>query len=352
MGFVRATLFPALRLLVWAVIAVALCYLAFGRDGTSLPSGDALSPGLDESQRTVAVEPADIASTIALTGTVAADPASTVKATAAGVVSRVHHRVGDVVDSRTPLLDVRVTLEPVAGAPVTAPDGTVTTPEPRPRTRTVTVLAGSPGTLTSLAVLLDQEVTVGEDVATVSPGTLSVSAPLTQAQQFRLLAPPQSASAQARGGPAPFVCGGLSTAAATSSTTGTPDPSQAGPVEPSTAQVTCRVPLGTTVFAGMSVDLTIDTGSVRQVPSVPVTAVLGTVGEGKVWVVGADGAPVERTVRLGLTDGRRVQVTDGLQPGEQVLEFTLVASDDDPVPGQDGGVTYSGSVPASVVGSG
>ncbi|CPU64144.1 efflux transporter%2C RND family%2C MFP subunit [Mycobacteroides abscessus] len=59
---------------------------------------------------------------------------------------------------------------------------------------------------------------------------------------------------------------------------------------------------------------------------VPVTAVLGRVEQGKVWVVGAEGEPEERTVTLGLTDGAVVQVTEGLAEGDEVLEF---------VPGQD-----------------
>ncbi len=58
----------------------------------------------------------------------------------------------------------------------------------------------------------------------------------------------------------------------------------------------------------------------------PVTAVLGRVEQGKVWVVGTDGEPEERAVTLGLTDGSVVQVTEGLAEGDEVLEF---------VPGQD-----------------
>jgi hypothetical protein len=190
------------------------------------------------------------------------------------------------------------------------------------------VTAGSAGTVATLAVLKDQEVSVGADVVTISPGTLSVSAPLTQTQQFRLLAPPAAASAQAPGGPAPFQCEDLATNAATTSGPPAPDPYTGMVAEAATAQVTCRVPAGTTVFPGMSVDLTIDTGSVQQVLVVPLSAVLGTISEGTVWVVEADGDPAERQVKLGLTDGQQVQVTEGLVEGERILEFTLVQSDD------------------------
>ena len=122
-----------------------------------------------------------------------------------------------------------------------------------------------------------------------------MNAPLTQAQQFRLLKPPATASAQAPGGPAPFDCTDVRTGAAESdSQSPAIDPYTGMPQETPTAQVTCRVPAGTTVFAGMSVDLTIDTGSAKGVLLVPVSAVLGTVGEGKVWVMGDDGEPEER----------------------------------------------------------
>lgn len=327
MGFVRSVLFPGLRLVIWAIIALALSVLAFGGGGGgAVSSAGPVEPSAELGRQTISAERGDISSSIELSGTVAADPAVTVRSTAAGVVTKVHRRVGERVEAGTPLVDVRTTIEP------TAADGAPPAP---PRTRTTTVTAGSAGTVASMAVLAQQEVSVGTDLATVSPGTLSVSAPMTQSQQFRLLAPPATASAQARGGPAPFVCGALSTAVAAAGAAGGSGPQGVDPytgqqIEASTAQVTCRVPPATTVFAGMSVDLTIDTGSATQVLVVPVSAVQGTVANGTVWVVGDDGEPVARPVRLGLTDGRTVEVTEGLRVGEQLLEFTLVEPDDEP----------------------
>ena len=343
-GTLRLIVFPALRLALWSVIAVALCVMAFGsREEAS--AGNPLQPSVDLAPTTVMVAPGDIASTIEVTGTVAADPAAIVKSTAAGVVTRLHHAEGDAVEAGTPLLDVKVTLPPVEGTTVTAPDGTVTSTPPRERSRTVTVRAGSASTLATLTVLKDQEVSVGTDVATVSPGTLSVSAPLTQTQQFRLLTPPAVASAQAPGGPAPFECAKLSANAATTSGPPVPDPYTGMPAEATTAQISCQVPAGTTVFPGMSVDLTIDTGSVQQVLVAPLSAVLGTVSEGTVWVVGPDGAPAERPVKLGLTDGEQVQITEGLVEGDEILEFTLVDSDDSgAVPGEPVGMMAPGMV--------
>ena len=69
--------------------------------------------------------------------------------------------------------------------------------------------APADGKLTSLDVLVDQVVAVGDKVGAVSPGSLSVSAALSQANQFRLLAPPATAQVEVQGGPAPFGCTGL-----------------------------------------------------------------------------------------------------------------------------------------------
>ena len=69
---------------------------------------------------------------------------------------------------------------------------------------------------------------------------------------------------------------------------------------------------------------------------VPVTAVQGSVQQGNVWVVGADGAQEERAVVLGLTDGDQVEVREGLAEGDQVLQFVPVPDDTVPVPGTAG----------------
>lgn len=339
----RTIVFPALRLAVWAVIAVALCVLAFGRGGNSLAGADALTPTGGVTAPTVAAATGDVKSDLVLTGTVTADPSATLKATTTGTVRTVRAKVGDAVAADTPLLDVKVDLPPVEQPSVTSPDGTVTQAPPKEVFKIVTLAAGSAGTLASLAVLPDQDVTVGEDVATVSPGTLSVTAPLTQAQQFRLLQPPASASAQAAGGPAPFECTGVSTAAPKADEnvpSPAPDPYSGQTAAPSTAQVTCEVPPGTTVFTGMSVDLTLDLGTAAGAVTVPVTAVRGTLGTGKVWVVGKDGDPgeaEETAVTLGLTDGSVVAITEGLAADQEILEFTPGRPDDDPAAQGDQG---------------
>jgi pyruvate/2-oxoglutarate dehydrogenase complex dihydrolipoamide acyltransferase (E2) component len=336
MGVFRGVVLPVARLLVWTVIAGALCVLAFRDDRAGTADGGPLEPGMQVGESFVVASRADVVSTVELTGTVVDDPSTTVRSTATGTVSKVHLAVGSPVVADTPVLQVEVQLEPTPDRTVTAADGTVTVVPGRARVQRVDVLAGAAGTLDSLAVLKGQEVAIGADVATVDPGTLTVRAPLTQSQQFRLLRPPAAATAQAPGGPAPFDCAELRTGAAdtasdTASGTTQPavDPYSGMPAEATTAQITCRVPAGTTVFAGMSVNLSIDVGSATQVLAVPLTAVLGTVEEGRVWVASPDGEAVETPVRLGLSDGTVVEVVEGLEEGQEVLEFPPAPVDDE-----------------------
>ncbi len=340
MGTFRTVVLPILRLLVWTVIAVSLAALAFGGGADR---GDAISPQVQTQQSLVPVTKADIRSVIQVTGTVNADPAIKIKSTTTGTVSKLRVSVGDTVEEGTTLFDVTVQLPPTPGKTITAPDGTVTTTPDTPRSRTDQVKSTAVGVVSVFDLIKGQEVAVGADVASIDPQTLTVKAPLTQAQQFRLLTPPAAAQAQAPGGPAPFSCPNLSTgaAAATANAQQNIDPATGQMMAASTAEVRCTVPPGTTVFAGMSVEVTIDTGSVQGVLALPVTAVQGTVGTGKVWVDGASG-PVEKPVVLGLTDGTLVQVVSGLVEGDQVLEFA-------PVPDDDSGSTPQ-APPTEVVG--
>ena len=181
-------------------------------------------------------------------------------------------------------------------------------------------------------MLVDQIVAVGDKVGEISPGTLSVTATLTQAEQFRLLAPPSTAEVEVQGGPAPFTCTGLSLGAAPASGDGDENgavvPPPAGGGGGTTAR--CAVPAGVTVFAGMGATVRVQAGTAENVLVVPVTAVQGSVQTGNVWVVAGDGTEEMRAVTLGLSDGDQIEVREGLAEGEQVLQFVPVP-DDTPV---------------------
>jgi multidrug efflux pump subunit AcrA (membrane-fusion protein) len=327
----RTVVFPALRLLIWAVIAAALALLAF-RGGTpeSASAGGPGAPTVDLTTPTVAVARGAVVNTVTVQGTVVADPAVVVKATAAGTVRRVLVKAGDTVSSGQALLEIRSeeARDPVPG---TDADGNPTqTPRP-PLVKTTTVAAPGAGTVTAVDVLVDQVVAVGDRVGAVSPGTLSVTAPLTQAQQFRLLSPPSTAQVSVQGGPAPFPCGGLTLGTADTGAAPevpTADPSGTGATGPAAGSTTrCAVPPGMTVFAGMAASVAIEAGRADDVLVVPITAVQGAVQTGTVWVVGDDGTPTQRQVTLGLSDGDQIEVRDGLIEGESVLQFVPVPDD-------------------------
>jgi multidrug efflux pump subunit AcrA (membrane-fusion protein) len=337
----RGVVLPVLRLVVWTVIAVALVVLAF-RGGGGEAGRDAAQPApvqLESPQ--VPVTRGSVQNTVTVTGTVVADAAVPVKVTAAGTVRKVLVAPGAVVTAGQGLLQVTVTTE---RDPVTTKDadGEPVVTAREPLVSTVTVNAPAAGTLTTLDVLADQVVAVGDAVGSISPGTLSVTAALTQADQFRLLSPPATADVTVQGGPAPFTCTGLTLgdAPAADGTDPGGDP-VAAPVGGSGPSARCAVPAGTPVFAGMAAGVAVQAGTADDVLTLPITAVQGSVRAGNVWVVGEDGLPVETPVTLGLTDGRLVEVTEGVTEGQTVLEFVPVA-DDTPVPGDEEGMVFGG----------
>ncbi|MDP9460066.1 MAG: secretion protein HlyD [Actinomycetota bacterium] len=340
MSAVRTIVFPALRLLVWTVIAVALVALAFqggGTAGTSTGGPDA--PTLELTSPPVPVTRGSVVNTVSVQGTVVADPAVPLKATAAGTVRRLLATAGTPVAPGQALFEIRVEeqREPVMG---TDPEGNPTMTPQRPRVRTVSVPAPVGGKLVTFDVLVDQVVAVGDKVGSIAPGTLSVTAPLTQVDQFRLLAPPATAEVTVQGGPAPFTCSGLTLGAAPAEGAGDPaDGDMGGAPGGSTGGGTtarCAVPAGVAVFAGMGATVAVSAGTAENVLVVPITAVQGSVQTGNVWVVGPDGTEEERAVTLGLTDGEMIEVREGLAEGDQVLQFVPVPDDtmQDPMMGE------------------
>lgn len=334
MGVTRRIIFPVIRILIWAVIAVALVRIAFA--GTDVAGGDdPLQPSAEIVEPTVAVSTGTITNTVTLQGTVVADPAVEARATLAGTVTKLVAANGAAVAAAAPILEI--TLEtPVDPTVIVDPEtGEETVRENRPRIRRETVTAPVAGTL-ALTALTDQVVSVGDTIGSVSPGTLSVTGTLTPDQQYRLLTAPTEAEVTLTGGPAPFVCTGLRIGPP-------PSGSGSGDIDPTTGQptttsgsVTCAVPAGVTAFAGLGADIAITNGSAEGALVVPVTAVQGSVQTGKVWVVLPDGTQEERTVGLGLNDGTQVQITDGLAEGDQVLEFIPIGDVVDPTLGEFG----------------
>lgn len=328
MGVTRRYIFPTVRILLWAVIAVALVKMAFtGAEIT--PAADPLRPTAEIVEPHVAATAGTITNTVTVKAAVVADAATSVRATLAGTVTKLLAKDGQQVDTGTPILVI--TLETPVDPTVTtnAETGVQTVTENKPKVTTATIKAPHAGTLT-LPTLKDQVVSVGNVVATVSPGTMSVSGTLTPDQQYRLLGAPADAQVTLKGGPAPFTCTNLHIGAA-APTTGTTDTTQVADTaaQPASGVVTCAIPAGVTAFAGLGADMSITNGTAENAVVVPVTSVQGSVQKGNVWVVQPDGTSVSTAVTLGLTDGETVQVVEGLALGDEILQF---------IPVGDGGV--------------
>ena len=316
MGVTRRIIFPALRILIWGVIAAALVKMAFAGSSV-IEAEDPLQPGAVITEPQVEATTATITNTVTVTGSVISDPATPVRATMAGMVSAVHAADGPVA-AGTPLIEIRLET-PVEPTITTNPEtGEQTVVEHRPKVTKQTVTAAIAGTL-RLTVLKDQLVSVGDEIGSISPGTLSVTGTLTPDQQYRLISAPAEAEVTLKGGPAPFTCTGLRIGAAASAD---PPPDDAG--QQASGTVTCSIPAEVIAFPGLGADISITNGTAEDAVVVPVTAVQGSVQNGNVWVVLPDGGNEERAVTLGLTDGELVQIIDGLAAGDLILEFVPV----------------------------
>jgi multidrug efflux pump subunit AcrA (membrane-fusion protein) len=308
----RKWVFPILRIVVFAVIAVALVKLAFFADpveqSAEQPTGEIVEPQIQVTRGTIQND-------VVLSGSVNAKPAIPVKATFGGEVRQVLVKQGKVVKKNTAVMVVRADLVNANGTPYQ---------------RVETVYAGANGVLSSLSVLVGQVVGIGDVVGQVAPQTFNVTASIAPEQLYRLTEQPTEAQVTVQGGPAPFTCTGLKII--------TPLPGESGgdPTGDGSGGTTvrCNVPADVRVFAGLVADMTIAGGVAENVLIVPMTAVQGAADTGVVYVIGADGEQEERTVTLGLNDGVNIEVTSGLSEGETILQFVPGAA----AGGGDGGV--------------
>jgi len=312
----RKWVFPILRLIVIAAIAVALVKLAFYPDNAvdsnpAEPTGVIVEPQIPVTLGTISND-------VTLPGTVSADPAVAVRATAIGTVDEIFIAAGQAVNKDDKIYDIRVetTNDPVE---TTDADGNITIAQPKPVVTFAKVLAPISGILSSLTVIHGQSVAVGDASGQVAPPSFSVSGALSPEQQYRLLTKPTEASVAITNGPAPFTCTGLTIItplAGESAGGGGGDPTGTG-----STIVSCAIPVEVTVFAGLAAQITIAAGLVENVMVVPTTAVEGSAETGVVWFVLADGGTEERPVTLGMTDGVNVQVVDGLVEGDLINQF-------------------------------
>lgn len=319
----RKWVFPILRLVVIAAIAVALVKLAFFADSTQAqdpaqPTGQIVEPQ-------VPVQLGTITNDVTLPGTVSADAAVPVKAVAIGTVDEIFVATGQTVTEGDTIYDIRVETVRDPVETTDAATGMVTVTQPKPAVTFEKVFAPADGVLSSLSVIHGQAVAVGDATGQVAPPSFSVSGSLSPEQQYRLVTQPTEAAIAIVNGPAPFTCTGLriSTplAGADSAGTGGSTGTAAGSGAASGTTVSCAIPAEVTVFPGLAAQITIAGGTAENVLVVPTTAVRGSAETGVVWFVLPDGSTEERPVTLGMNDGTSVQVLAGLAEGDLINQF-------------------------------
>ena len=334
-GIARKWVFPILRIVVFAAIAAALVKLAFFADGAV---GGQRRRAADRRDRRAAGpgrRSARSATTSCSTARVNADAAVPVKATLAGEVRKVLVDRGAGGRAGHPLLTIR--------SETPNPDGTT-----HPR-KTVTVTAGAAGVLSSFTVLVGQMVAVGDTVGQVAPPTLQRDRDRSPPeQQYRLLDQPTEAQVTDHRRP-----GAASPAPASRSPRRSPgarhrrepaDGDGAGRGGSGTT-VRCAVPADVHGVPGLAAKLTIAGGIAENVLVVPMTAVEGAAGHGhRLRGRCPTARSEERPVTLGLNDGVNVEITDGLEEGELVLQFVPGAPAHPGIDGMpvDGGVIIDG----------
>lgn len=352
MNVARKWVFPIIRILLIAAVAIALVKLAFYPDSAeardpSQPTGQIAEPQIPVSLGTITND-------VTLPGTVNADPAVPVKAVAVGTVDEVFFSAGQSVATGDVLYDIKVETVP---EPVETKDplGNPVITQPKPYVTFEKVLAPSVGILSALSVIHGQAVAVGDITGQVAPPTFSVSGSLSADQQYRLVTQPTDASIAITKGPAPFTCTGLTitTPLAGADTAGAPGAGAGGGTGGdgggSSTTVRCSIPADVKVFPGLAAQITIAGGKAENVLVVPTTAVKGSAATGVVWLVLPDGTTEERPVTLGMNDGSSVEIVEGLAEGDMVNQFVPGATAPDPngcVPMPGGGM----SCPEGVVG--
>jgi hypothetical protein len=184
------------------------------------------------------------------------------------------------------------------------------------------------------------EVTAGMPVVSARHAGYGIVADIDSAQAYRLSGSVKTVRAQIKNGPGPFTCTALGTIAALPAGTipepppPSPDPQRSGAPEvkeptnpeggapegsePTGLQLVCTAPDAVRLINGASVTLDVVTARATNVMVLPVEAVAGVQGKGKVDVVGEDRTRKTVDVVLGLTDGKVVQIKSGLRGDETI----------------------------------
>ncbi len=199
-----------------------------------------------------------------------------------------------------------------------------------------------PGAVFSGRLVDDKStVTAGMPIASAKHVGYALVGDIDGQQAYKISGALGEVTAQIKNGPGPFPCAVLGTVAAlpagtipekptpTPDNKTTPDPkAPKTPEQPQQQQqqpsgstglrIVCTAPGDTKMINGATASIEVITGKSPQAMVVPVEAVAGQQGKGKVDVIQPDGSRKTVDVTLGLTDGKVIEVKSGLT-GEEEL---------------------------------
>lgn len=193
--------------------------------------------------------------------------------------------------------------------------------------------------------LADEKANVlaGQPIVSAKHVGYGIVADIKGEQAYQLSDTLSSVQAQIKNGPGPFPCAVLGTIAALPagtipeppapsasvpppSASSTPTiPTRSGlperkqePSEPTGMRMVCKAPTDVKLINGAESTIEVITEKATNVMVLPVEAVAGGQGKGKVDVMGSGGQRITKDVVLGLTDGKVVQIKSGLTGDETV----------------------------------
>lgn len=329
----RGSILNIVKTILLALIAIALLKFAFFPSAAE--EAQSLDPSAHYGAITVLPEKATITNSINLQGTIQADTPTTLKATGAGEVTEVYVKDGETVNAGDTVLLIQKEMQ-TEPEEYTDAEGQPQMTKPEKYYENTWVTAPSAGKLT-LNALVGQMVTVGDSLGSIQPPTFSAVASLSPDQMYRVQNLPEKATITIKNGPAPFECLGVRIE--------TPNKTQQQGADGAQQQATgiearCSISSEQRVFPGLQVTMGLVAGEAVDVLTIPVSAVEGRFEAGFVYLPGqAGGEPVKHPVKLGITDGKRIQVLEGLSEDQEILEFVPGKKVDAP---EHGGFGFEG----------
>ncbi|MEV6237183.1 efflux RND transporter periplasmic adaptor subunit [Lentzea sp. NPDC051838] len=182
-------------------------------------------------------------------------------------------------------------------------------------------------------------VTAGMPIASAKHVGYAIVGDIDGAQAYKISGALTDVTVQIKNGPGPFPCTVLGTIAAlpqgtipekppvTPDTKNPPATGQTQPKQPDQPQqpssstglrIVCTAPGDVQMINGATASIEVTTGKSAQALVVPVEAVAGQQGKGKVDVLQPDGSRRTVDVTLGLTDGKVVEIKSGVTADDEL----------------------------------